>query len=447
MILVTLDYIFEPDDSCSSMDDDRKPGLATQSHSMIGYLEGNKLEGRILRFKNLEYAVSMATLNPNIDYCIEFGLSVNNYLDNGPNVQKLADAVEQIPNIHLLFSHGWDLYSSKVYTRTKTNNTMQLVYDRIAMHKEVFSNIDNQRIHYWVGNTVEVKELQVHFPEADIQYYSIYPMRMITKQYETGSDFYEMPDNSKKRNKHFLCMNNYEKMHRTDIVRFFIDSKLESKVNLSYLKPQDESMKRILDGKFEMHNIGQWQDVVSHNVINDSYLYIATETHCDPNWKFGRGNGQNYKHDNSIFSKEDKEQWKHMEIPIDGWVSEKSLKSMYYELPIMIVGAPGQLKVLKDLGFKTFPEFFDESYDSEYHYGKRIAIIQEILKALANKSIDEIHKLYYSDSVQDKLRHNKQQFIQMVKNDPYMQFYDYTGIGGPPHTTYVQFQNKVFKDV
>ena len=67
MILVTLDYIFEPDDSCSSMDDDRKPGLATQSHSMIGYLEGNKLEGRILRFKNLEYAVSMATLNPNID--------------------------------------------------------------------------------------------------------------------------------------------------------------------------------------------------------------------------------------------------------------------------------------------------------------------------------------------------------------------------------------------
>lgn len=451
MILVKLEHIFEPDDYCSAMDNDRKPGLATQSHSMVGFLEGKQLEGRIVKFKNLQHVVWTATLNPNTNYYIEFGLSVNNYLDDGPNVQKLAGAIESTQNVHLLFSHGWDLYSSRVYGWVKPHTTLQCVFDRIAVHKEAFSNIDNKRIHYWVGNTTEVKKLQGHFPNADVRYYSIYPMRMISKQYETGADFYEVPDDSKKRNKHFLCMNNYAKAHRTDTVKYIIDAELESKFNLSFLKPDDQSLQRVLDGKFEMDNIEQWQDVVSHDVINDSYLYIATETHCEPIWKFGRSDGQNYKHDTSIFLKEDKEKWQGMEIPIDGWISEKSLKSMYYGLPIMIVGIPGQLKVLKDLGFETFPEFYDESYDSISYYGERFEIIKQNIHRLSNTPIDEIHKLYYSTGVQDKIRHNKELFIQMVKNDPYMQFHNYADskedefLENNPKSTFSQFHNKVFK--
>ena len=452
MILVTLDHIFEPGDGADAMDNDRVPGLATKSHSMVGYLDGNRLEGCIVKFENLQHVVSTATLNPNTDYYIEFGLSVNNYLDGGPNVGKLAEAIESTQNIHLLFSHGWDLYSSRVYGWVKPHTTLQCVYDRIAMHKEAFKNIDNSRIHYWVGNTVEVKKLQTHFPGADVRYYSIYPMRMIAKQYESDLDFYEVPDKSKKRNKHFLCMNNYDKAHRTDTVKYIIDAELESKFNLSYLKPDDQSLQRILDGKFEMDNIEQWQDVVSHDVINDCYLYIATETHCEPIWKFGRVDDQNYKHDTLIFLKEDKEKWQGMEIPIDGWISEKSLKSMYYGLPIMIVGIPGQLKVLKDLGFETFPEFYDESYDSISYYGERFEIIKQNIHRLSNTPIDEIHELYYSDSVQNKLRHNKQLFMQMIRSDPYMQFYNYGEIRedefleNNPKSTFFQFHDKVFKD-
>ena len=449
MILVTLDYIFEPGDGADAMDNDRAPGLVTRSHSMVGYLEGNKQEGRTVKFKNLQHVIGTAPLNPNTDYYIELGLSVNNYLDDGPNVQKLADAVEQIPNIHLLFSHGWDLYSSRVYGWVKPHTTLQCVFDRIALHKKAFENIDNKRIHYWVGNTAEVKKLQGHFPGADVRYYSIYPMRMIAKQYENQLPFYKAPDTTTSRTKHFLCMNNYAKAHRTDTVKYIIDAEFESKFNLSYLKPDDESLQRILDGKFEMNNIEQWQDVVSHDIVNDSYLYIATETHCEPLWKFGRHDGQDCKYDNVIFKKTDKEKWQSMEIPIDGWVSEKSLKSMYYELPIMIVGIPGQLKVLQDLGFETFPEFYDESYDSISYYGERFDIIKQNIHRLSNTPIEEIHELYYSDSVQDKLRHNKQLFIQMVKNDPYMQFYDYINCDADTYIkkfpAFSEYQDKVFK--
>ena len=426
MILCQMEYLFEPSDSQDCMHNDRAPGVATRSHSRVGFLPGMIKEGRVQNFCNIDHLISSALSNGNLTFYLELGLSVNNYLDAGPNVQKLADAVEQIPNIHLLFSHGWDLYSSRVYGWVKPHTTLQCVYDRIAMHKEAFKNIDNSRIHYWVGNTVEVKKLQTHFPGADVRYYSIYPMRMIAKQYDSGLDFYEVPDKSKKRNKHFLCMNNYAKAHRTDTVKYIIDADLESKFNLSYLKPDDQSLQRILDGKFEMDNIAQWQDVVAHDVVNDCYLYIATETHCEPSWKFGRHDDKNFKHDTDIFLKSETEKRQGMEIPIDGWVSEKSLKSMYYGLPIMIVGIPGQLKVLKDLGFETFPEFFDESYDSISYYGERFEIIKQNILRLSNTSIEEIHKLYHSDSVQDKLRHNKQLFFSMVRNDPYMPFYDYS---------------------
>jgi len=449
MILVTLDHIFEPGDGADAMDNDRAPGLVTESHSMVGYLDGNRLEGCIVKFENLQHVVSTATLNPNTDYYIEFGLSVNNYLDGGPNVGKLAEAIESTQNIHLLFSHGWDLYSSRVYGWVEPHTTLQCVFDRIALHKKAFKNIDNERIHYWVGNTAEVKKLQGHFPLADVRYYSIYPIRMIAKQYENHLPFYKAPATTTSRTKHFLCMNNYAKAHRTDTVKYIIDAELESKFNLSYLKPDDESLQRILDGKFEMNNIEQWQDVVSHDIVNDSYLYIATETHCNPVWKFGRHDDQDYEYDTVIFSKTDKEKWQSMEIPIDGWISEKSLKSMYYELPIMIVGLPGQLKVLQDLGFETFPEFYDESYDSISYYGERFDIIKQNIHRLSSTPIEEIHELYYSDSVQDKLQHNKQQFIQMVKNDPYMRFYDYTNRNKNNYLekfpTFSEYQDKVFK--
>jgi hypothetical protein len=122
---------------------------------------------------------------------------------------------------------------------------------------------------------------------------------------------------------------------------------------------------------------------------------------------------------------------------------------MYYELPIMIVGLPGQLKVLQDLGFETFPEFYDESYDSISYYGERFDTIKQNIHRLSSTPIEEIHKLYYSDSVQDKLQHNKQQFIQMVKNDPYMRFYDYTNRNKNNYLekfpTFSEYQDKVFK--
>jgi hypothetical protein len=450
MILCQIDYLFNPGDSQDCMDNDRASGVATKSHSMVGYLSGMAREGRIVKFENVEHLSSTARRNVNTIFYLELGLSVNNYLDNGPNLKLLADTIKDIHNIELVFSHGWDLYSSRVYGWVDPHTTLQCIFDRIAVHKEALEHIPNIRLHFWLGNTEEVEKYQGHFPLADVRYYSIYPMRMIAKQYENQLPFYKAPSTATARTKHFMCLNNYEKAHRTETVRYIIDAEIENKFNLSYLKPNDSELKRTLDGEFEMSNIEQWQDCISHDLVNDSYLYIATETHADDKWKFGRCDGKDYKHDTCIFHKDDIEKYTSMEIPIRGWISEKTLKSAYYELPMMIVGIPGQLASFKSLGFETFPEFFDESYDTISYQGERFNVIKENMMRLCSMDIKEIHNIYYSDVVQDKLEHNKRHFLDMVRNDPYNIVYNYNKqnveayIKENPNTTLFEFYENVF---
>jgi hypothetical protein len=116
----------------------------------------------------------------------------------------------------------------------------------------------------------------------------------------------------------------------------------------------------------------------------------------------------------------------------------------------MIVGIPGQLASFKSLGFETFPEFFDESYDTISYQGERFNVIKENMMRLCSMDIKEIHNIYYSDVVQDKLEHNKRHFLDMVRNDPYNIVYNYNKqnveayIKENPNTTLFEFYENVF---
>jgi hypothetical protein len=111
------------------------------------------------------------------------------------------------------------------------------------------------------------------------------------------------------------------------------------------------------------------------------------------------------------------------EMPLSGWVSEKSLKSAYYQLPLIVVGYPGSLDAFKKLGFKTFPEFFDEEYDTVGNFGLRLKLIQDNIERLASMNKGELHNLYHSESVQEKLQYNKNHLISMIQEDPYMNLF------------------------
>jgi hypothetical protein len=46
-------------------------------------------------------------------------------------------------------------------------------------------------------------------------------------------------------------------------------------------------------------------------------------------------------------------------------ITEKPLKALFNFHPLIVLGNPGALKLIRDLGFQTFPDLFDESYDEE----------------------------------------------------------------------------------
>jgi hypothetical protein len=65
-------------------------------------------------------------------------------------------------------------------------------------------------------------------------------------------------------------------------------------------------------------------------------------------------------------------------------LTEKSFKPFLHKHPFIILGVPGALKGLRELGFQTFGEFWDESYDEIQDPGMRLCHIANILEEIGN---------------------------------------------------------------
>lgn len=76
------------------------------------------------------------------------------------------------------------------------------------------------------------------------------------------------------------------------------------------------------------------------------------------------------------------------------YLTEKTWKSFFYKMPFMLVGSKDSLAQLKSFGFKTFEDFWDESYDKLEFASDRIDKIVENLKILSMLDQNQIDNLY-----------------------------------------------------
>ena len=81
------------------------------------------------------------------------------------------------------------------------------------------------------------------------------------------------------------------------------------------------------------------------------------------------------------------------------FLTEKTFKAMAWGMPFLFVGNQHGLQRLRDLGFKTFPEWFDESYDELDNYNLRIKGMFDAYE----KFLSEEHSI---DEIQNSLEHN-----------------------------------------
>lgn len=85
-------------------------------------------------------------------------------------------------------------------------------------------------------------------------------------------------------------------------------------------------------------------------------------------------------------------------------ITEKTLKPIMYKQPFIFVGPPHSIKWLKSLGFRTFGDLWDESYDNEEDHDKRMNMVLDLLEQLNNLSDKE--KLTLSGICLSIVKHN-----------------------------------------
>jgi hypothetical protein len=91
--------------------------------------------------------------------------------------------------------------------------------------------------------------------------------------------------------------------------------------------------------------------------------------------------------------------------------TEKTFKPMMHKHPLIMVGSPKTLQALKDMGYKTFGQWWSEQYDNIHDPTERMKEIYRIIEEIGTWSNEKI--LQFKKEVQPTVEHN----YEIVKKD------------------------------
>lgn len=134
--------------------------------------------------------------------------------------------------------------------------------------------------------------------------------------------------------------------------------------------------------KFNMHK-PNYDDYL---LFNDSLFSLITETlYCN--------NHEYVPHDCS-----------HIHCYNSNFYTEKTYRAMLFKHPFLLLTTPYALQGLRQLGYKTFHPYIDESYDTISGEEERLLAVMDEVERLSNMSEDE--ELEWLKNVQDICQHN-----------------------------------------
>jgi hypothetical protein len=97
---------------------------------------------------------------------------------------------------------------------------------------------------------------------------------------------------------------------------------------------------------------------------------------------------------------------------IDGriFLCEKNVKPLLHGQPFISLSYSGTLEVLRGMGFETYPELFDESYDDEVNIWNRFKMVVKEIKRyidMWNKNKSKVHQIFTQENILEKRKHNQ----------------------------------------
>jgi hypothetical protein len=229
---------------------------------------------------------------------------------------------------------------------------------------------------------------------------------------EDGKDYqYSLQDKIKfnKREKYFLNYNrNSGRFHRPFLINKLYNKNILDKGIVSLLKT-NEFDSIINDIK---NNLKDYNPDFGLDLQNEDYKTIYLN---HKNWYplvIDNENEEEVAWYHNFLSRKDEYEKTYFSIVSETnaediylFITEKTLKPIMNLHPFLINGNPYTLRHLKSLGFQTFEKWWDESYDTETNFKKRILLLVEQINILCNKTHEEWIKML--EEMQPILHYNK----------------------------------------
>jgi len=245
-----------------------------------------------------------------------------------------------------------------------------------------------------LANTCKVYDLQMeHFIylTANMRLKPKIPITVIKYDYI----FYNMVDKSidcpmvYDKEYKILSLNKKQRPHRTKFINYLIQSdQLDGNCISAHWIDMKIDPIHELDPRFhfrEYHN-----DIGNIDIFLDSYVNFVTDT-----WL------------------ETSDQYTHPDEELI--LTEKISKSILMKQPFVFLGREGVLQELRNRGFKTFMEWWDESYDLETDSNTRTDIIIDLFDELNSFSKSEWIELI--KEMEDILNFNYNHFNYLAKKE------------------------------
>jgi hypothetical protein len=204
------------------------------------------------------------------------------------------------------------------------------------------------------------------------------------------------------RKKTFLCFNRRYNDHRLMLYLQMVKTGLIDQSYYSMDKTQPESNRSFVDNckyllsRFADMDLNAADVLVADNLLplildNPNFNNYPMEQSVDPVQHFYNNSLVNIVTETYFFNN-------------IIHITEKTYKPIAFKQPFVMIAAPGSLQHVKDMGFKTFNEFWDESYDQEKDHKIRFRKILKVLEEV-NSWSDEI-KADFTYVVKDILEYN-----------------------------------------
>ena len=192
-----------------------------------------------------------------------------------------------------------------------------------------------------------------------------------------------------KKEKIYNCLNGAEHRHRTKIFdnlkeRGLLDKGFVSCIYKGVVLPKE------IDPMGKIHNEINGEEwgwkCFNYHITEKSYFNVITETQ--------------HEYDNPDYN--------------GLHITEKTCKALISQ-PFIIVGQYGHLEKIREWGFQTYPELFDESYDLIENPMERIDFIVDEIERLCNMDKNKLEEIY--NSVIWKVDYNRNIMLNFKDDD------------------------------